>query len=72
MREVLEEPAKTCALVTSDRRLARRVTQSLKRWNVAIDDSGGQPLTEFPVGSYLTALAECALDNLSPISLLFV
>jgi len=70
MREVLEEPAKTCALVTSDRRLARRVTQSLKRWNVAIDDSGGQPLTEFPVGSYLTALAECALDNLSPISLL--
>lgn len=70
IREVLEEPAKTCALVTSDRRLARRVSQSLKRWGVNIDDSGGQPLTEFAVGSYILSLAETAVQNLSPVSLL--
>lgn len=70
MREVLEEPAKTCALVTSDRRLARRVSQSLKRWGIKIDDSGGQPLTEFPIGSYIMGLAEAANSNLAPISLL--
>jgi len=70
MRETLETPEKTCALVTSDRRLARRVSQSLKRWNIKVDDSGGQPLTEFAVGSYLMLIAEMAEDNLSPVKLL--
>lgn len=70
MREALEVPEKTCSLVTSDRRLARRVSQSLKRWNIIVDDSGGQPLTEFPVGSFLMLLAETSQENLSPVSFL--
>ncbi len=70
MREAIEKPEKTCALITPDRRLARRVAQSLKRWDIMVDDSGGQPLTEFPIGSYLMLVVEMAEDNLSPVTLL--
>ncbi len=70
MREAIETPEKTCALITPDRRLARRVAQSLRRWDIMVDDSGGQPLTEFPIGSYLMLIAEMAEDNLSPVTLL--
>ena len=41
MREVLETPGKTAALVTPDRQLARHVRASLGRWGIDIDDSGG-------------------------------
>lgn len=70
MRETLETPEKTAALVTPDRRLARRVTQSLKRWGIQIDDTGGQPLTEIMAGSYLTLLADMAEQQLAPVTLL--
>lgn len=70
LRETLETPGKTAALVTPDRRLARRVTQSLKRWGIQIDDTGGQPLTEIMAGSYLTLLAAMAEQQLAPVTLL--
>lgn len=70
MREALETPEKTVALVTPDRRLARRVTQSLKRWGIQIDDTGGQPLTEIMAGSFLMLLAEMAEAQLAPVTLL--
>lgn len=70
LREALATPHKTAALVTPDRRLARRVTQSLKRWGIQIDDTGGQPLTEIMAGSYLTLLAEMTQTQLAPITLL--
>lgn len=38
LREALETPGKTCALITPDRKLARRVSQSLHRWGIHIDD----------------------------------
>ena len=38
MRGVLETPSKTAALVTPDRRLARRVAVELRRWNIEVDD----------------------------------
>ena len=37
-------PDKTAALVTPDRALARRVLAALARWNVPVDDSGGDAL----------------------------
>lgn len=70
MRETLETPAKTIALVTPDRRLARRVTQSLRRWGIQIDDSGGQPLSEIMAGSFLLLLVRVAVENLAPVALL--
>ena len=50
MREVLETPGRTAALVTPDRELARRVRGELLRWNVEVLDSGGAPLAERPRG----------------------
>jgi ATP-dependent helicase/nuclease subunit B len=70
MREALETPGKTCALVTPDRRLARRVSLSLRRWGIGIDDSGGQPLTECGVGTWLMLTAEMAEESLAPVTLL--
>lgn len=70
LREALETPGKTAALITPDRRLARRVTLSMRRWGIDIDDSGGQPLTELPVGSWLMLCAEAAVQGLAPVTLL--
>jgi len=70
MREALETPQKTCALITPDRRLARRVSLSLRRWGISVDDSGGQPLTELPIGAWLMLTAEMAEEALAPVTLL--
>lgn len=70
MREALETSDKTCALVTPDRRLARRVALALKRWGIDVNDSGGQPLTELDVGVWLMLVAEAAEEALSPVLLL--
>jgi len=70
MRETLETPGRTCALVTPDRGLARRVAATLRRWNVEVDDSAGRALPDTPVGGYLRLLAECAASRVSPVGLL--
>jgi ATP-dependent helicase/nuclease subunit B len=44
MREALETPAKTAALITPDRALAARVRAELARWDIHVDDSGGERL----------------------------
>ena len=48
LREAMETPGKTAALVTPDRTLARRVLAALARWNVPVDDSGGDALADTP------------------------
>lgn len=70
LREALETPGRTAALVTPDRGLARRVAADLTRWDIAIDDSGGRPLSHTPPGAFLALLAEAAADEFSPVSLL--
>jgi len=70
LRETLETKSKIGALVTPDRKLARRVTAACRRWNIEIDDSAGQALTESDVGIFLQLCAQAAKDNLSPVSLL--
>src|SRR6266545_4657485 len=46
LREAVETPGKTAALVTPDRALGRRVLAALARWNVAVDDSSGDALPD--------------------------
>ena len=46
LREAVETPGKTAALVTPDRALARRVLAALERWQVPVDDSGGDALAD--------------------------
>src|ERR1043166_3876925 len=70
LRETLETPRRTAALVTPDRTLARRVAAEMRRWNVEIDDSAGRPLAHTPVGSFLCLLAEAADADFAPVPLL--
>ena len=42
--------ASTAALVTPDRKLARRVGAELLRWDVVANDSAGDPLGASPIG----------------------
>jgi len=70
LREALETPGRTAALVTPDRALARRVATHLKRWDVTIDDSAGRPLGLLPPGTMLLALAEAAAGDWAPLDLL--
>ncbi|HTK13644.1 MAG TPA: double-strand break repair protein AddB [Xanthobacteraceae bacterium] len=70
LRECLETPDKTAALVTPDRVLARRVIAALSRWRIAIDDSGGDALGETPAGIFARLAARAALEGLEPVTLL--
>lgn len=70
LREAIEEPGRTAALVTPDRVLARRVASHLKRWGITADDSAGRTLSEYPSGTLLLALAEAAAERFAPLSLL--
>lgn len=70
LRQVLEDEGKTGALVTGDRRLARRVAAALRRWNIDIDDSAGVPLSETPPAVYMRLVAEMIADGFGPVSLL--
>jgi ATP-dependent helicase/nuclease subunit B len=56
--------------VTPDRALARRVLSALERWNVAVDDSGGDALSDTAAGLFARLAAEAALDDLEPVTLL--
>ena len=54
LREALEEPGRTAALVTPDRALARRVSAHLRRWGVEADDSAG-PAARADAAGHLAA-----------------
>ncbi|HEY2444640.1 MAG TPA: double-strand break repair protein AddB [Rhizomicrobium sp.] len=70
LREAAEDPARTAALVTPDRNLARRVGAELRRWDIAIDDSAGTPLAQTPPAVFLALLAQATQDGFSPVPLL--
>ena len=57
MREALETPGRTAALITPDRLVARRVGAELRRFDVEIDDSGGLPLARTPIGALARLIA---------------
>ena len=70
LREVLETPGQTAALVTPDRMLAARVSALLKRWGIEADDSAGKPLSQTPVGTLLLGIAAAAAERLAPVATL--
>jgi ATP-dependent helicase/nuclease subunit B len=67
LREALEEPGRTAALITPDRDLARRVSAHLGRWGIEADDSAGRPLSRTPPGTLLLALAAAAAERFAPV-----
>ena len=70
LREALETPGKTAALVTPDRQLAARVSGLLARWGIEADDSAGTPLSKTPVGTLLLGIASAAAEELAPVPML--
>ncbi len=70
LREALETPDQTAALVTPDRRLARRVFARMEKWNLLIDDSGGEPLPRTRAGAFSDLVIETISNDFSPVNLL--
>jgi ATP-dependent helicase/nuclease subunit B len=67
MREVLETPRKTAALITPDRSIARRVWAELARWGVEVEDSAGRTLGQCEAGVLARLILGAAMD-LAPLS----
>lgn len=70
LRQSLEAEGKTAALVTPDRKLARRVAAELGRWGIDIDDSAGVPLAQTPTGSFLRLTIDLVNNDFAPVQLL--
>lgn len=70
MRETLESPGRTCALVTPDLDLGRRVVARLERWGITADSSSGAPLLRMPAGVLIDLCARFIADPLKPQTLL--
>ena len=70
LRESVERPGRTAALVTPDRLLATRVAAHLRRWGIEADDSAGRPLSRTPPGTLLGALADAGAEGFAPVALL--
>jgi ATP-dependent helicase/nuclease subunit B len=69
MRETLETPGKTAALVTPDPSITRRVSGELARWGVEVEDSAGRTLGQSPAGVLARLILEAAIE-FTPRSLL--
>ncbi|MFO1088830.1 MAG: double-strand break repair protein AddB [Hyphomicrobiales bacterium] len=63
MREALETPGRTAALVTPDRKLAMRVAAELRRWSINVEDSAGVPLSHTAPGLLAVLLARALGPN---------
>ena len=72
LREALDTPGRTAALITPDQGLARRVSARLSRWGVEVDSSAGIPLADAPIGVLIALAAKAALDPSDPVLLLAI
>ena len=70
MRQTLLTPGRTCALVTPDLALGRRVEARLARWGIVPDSSAGAPLSRLPAGVLIDLCARWIADPLKPQTLL--
>ena len=63
IREALDRPQHTVALLTPERTLAQRVAAELGRWGIIADDSGGQSLSRTAQGAFAQSLLNCVRDG---------
>ena len=70
LREALQAPGQSAALITPDRALAARVGAALKRFGITADDSAGEPLAATPPAVFLRLLARAAREDYAPLPLL--
>ncbi len=69
IREAIETPHRTVALVTPDAALARRVTAELDRFGIEPDDSLGKPLAQSPPGVLLRLTIDVASGRAADVDL---
>lgn len=69
LREALETPGQTAALVSPDRLLARRVATRLETWGIRVDDSAGRPFAKTVPGAFLDLVIETVHRDFAPIGL---
>jgi ATP-dependent helicase/nuclease subunit B len=72
LRETLERPGETAALITPDQAMARRVSARLARWGVEVDSSAGRPLPDYPAGVLIALVSRAAAGGLDPATLLAI
>ncbi len=70
LRETLETPGKTAALVSPDGSLVRRVSALMTRWGVDIPPSSGTPFMQTPHGSLFALMFQWLKDEGNPVLLL--
>lgn len=69
LRETMETPEAIAALVTPDRKLARRVASELYRFGIEIDDSAGIPLAQSDAGLLVRQLTAATIGPADPVNL---
>ncbi|PHR16880.1 MAG: double-strand break repair protein AddB [Sphingopyxis sp.] len=69
-RQALEDPNQRVAIVTPDRSLATRVSAHLKRWDIQVDDTAGQPLAKLPEGVFFLNLLAAVASDFPPAEFL--
>lgn len=70
LRQAVELPDATAALVSPDRLLARRVVNRLETMGVAVDDSAGRPLAKTPPGAFLNLVIEAWSSDFAPVPIM--
>jgi ATP-dependent helicase/nuclease subunit B len=70
LRQALETPARTAALVSPDGALARRVAARLAGWGVDLEDSAGRSLATTGIGTFLELTITAAASRLQPVALM--
>jgi ATP-dependent helicase/nuclease subunit B len=66
LREAVETPGRTAALVSPDRLLARRVAIRLEAWGIRVDDSAGRPFAKTVPGTFLNLVIGAAVSDFAP------
>lgn len=69
LRHTLDTPGRTAMVVTPDRALGRRITTEMARFDIQLDDSAGQALSDTAPGSFLVRVLEAAIDPGSALTL---
>lgn len=66
LREAVETPGQTAALVSPDRLLARRVAIRLEAWGIRVDDSAGRPFAKTVPGAFLALVIGAIVSDFAP------